>query len=347
MLNARTWPVLLAVALASGGCADAGVHDPTNIHFDTVTVVGVADGSDVETFGEIRAIEPAPDGGFFVLDAQDRSIAWFSHDGSYRGGVSARGEGPGELSFPTDIAFTASQNLVVLDPSNTRLSWFQAVDTGFAYLDYRRNELRGSQICALGDRLFLNGPRDGTAIQEIGEGEEPIGSFGAPIVTPGLESLGAARTLAESMIPVGPIVCLSEPDLVVIVGASAPYIRAYTLDGVPTWETELVDFRPVQLEVTERGGVRQATNPENGTHWAVSASRWDASLLLVQYELRTDARLPDGALDHELESRFIDLETGREVYQSRDFPLIAATEGPYAYEQRDLPFPQVAVLRRR
>jgi hypothetical protein len=122
MLKARTWPILLAVALALSGCADASVHDPSSVRFDTVTVVGVADGSDVETFGEIRAIEPAPDGGFFVLDAQDRSIAWFSRDGSYRGGVSSRGEGPGELSFPTDIAFTAGQSLVVLDPANTRLN---------------------------------------------------------------------------------------------------------------------------------------------------------------------------------------------------------------------------------
>jgi hypothetical protein len=153
--------------------------------------------------------------------------------------------------------------------------------------------------------------------------------------------------LAESMIPVGPIVCVSQPDLIVIVGASAPYIRAYTPGGVAIWESELADFRPVRLEVSERGGVRQAANPEGGTHWVASASRWDASLLLVQYELRMDEPLADGALDHALESRFIDLATGREVYQTRDLPLIAATEGLYAYEQRDLPFPQVAVLRRR
>ncbi|HUF69703.1 MAG TPA: hypothetical protein VMM79_13750 [Longimicrobiales bacterium] len=337
---------LLVGSYALFGCADeAGRFDPAAVRFDTLAVVGVAEGNDVETFGDIRAVEPTGDGGFLLLDGQGRSVSWFAEDGTYMGGVTARGEGPGELAFPVDIALTRSRDLVVLDPSNARLSWFALNDSGIDYTNQRRNELGGSQFCALGDRLYLSVPRNDAAVHEIGEGPEPVRSFGTPISTPGLESLGAARWLGESMIPAGPVVCVSEPDLIVTVGRSSPLIRAYTPDGDEVWETELSDFRPIKLQVKQNGGVGAAPSPEDGIHMALSASRWDNDLLLLQYEVRTGTGGPD-ASEYGLESRFLELATGQEVHRSTELPLIAAASGRYAYEQRNQPVPQVAVLAR-
>ena len=199
-------------------------------------------------------------------------------------------------------------------------------------------------MCALGDRLYVHGPTADVAIHEVGEGPDPVRSFGTPISTPGLEKLGAARWIGESMVPPGPILCVRDPDLIVIVGRSSPAVRAYTPDGDRAWETELTDFRPIQLRITESGGVGAEPRPEAGVHWAVSVLRWDETLLLVQFSI-----LVDGGGDAEpmLESRFLDLATGREVYRSESLPSLAAAKGAFVYELREHPFPQVAVLRRR
>lgn len=336
-------PCCSSLLLCACDAAD-NEFNPASVRFDTVSTVGVAEGRDVEVFGSIAAVEPASEGSYFVLDKGSRAVSWFDVDGTYLGGASSRGEGPGEFANPLDLALTSNGRLVVLDPSNARFSRFEPSDSGLIYVDYQRSEVRGVHVCALGDRLYVHGPTAEVAIHEVGEGPDPVRSFGTPISTPGLETLGAARWIGESMVPPGPILCVRDPDLVVIVGRSSPTVRAYTPDGDPAWETELKDFRPIQLRITESGGVGAAPRPKEGIHWALSAMRWDDTLLLMQFRIQLDG---GDEAQRELESRFLDLATGREVHRSTSLPLLAAARGPFVYELREHPFPQVAVLKRR
>lgn len=59
--------------------------------------IGSLEGAAHEVFGNIRGVEVAPGGDLWILDYQAAEIRAFAPDGSFRGVIASRGEGPGEL----------------------------------------------------------------------------------------------------------------------------------------------------------------------------------------------------------------------------------------------------------
>ncbi|MCE9602497.1 MAG: hypothetical protein K8S21_09870 [Gemmatimonadetes bacterium] len=86
--------------------------------------IGELDGAPEYAFGQIVAILPAPDGGFYACDGNDVSIRRYDSAGVFVRQVGRRGAGPGEFGNCADIALGRDASLAVNDPSNGRVVFF-------------------------------------------------------------------------------------------------------------------------------------------------------------------------------------------------------------------------------
>jgi hypothetical protein len=69
------------------------------------------------------ALDPA--GNVYVADSKSNQIAVFSADGTFRNAFGRGGKEPGELNFPTALAFEQAGNmLAVVDTMNNRIQFF-------------------------------------------------------------------------------------------------------------------------------------------------------------------------------------------------------------------------------
>ncbi|MDX2208714.1 MAG: 6-bladed beta-propeller [Gemmatimonadales bacterium] len=106
--------------------------------------IGRLDGSDEESFGDIRGMEVDADGQIYLLDYQASEIRVFGADGGYLRTITTRGEGPGEISRANGIAFDqegrlwvndhGKRALLLLDRGGKELARHPAIVPGFHYL---------------------------------------------------------------------------------------------------------------------------------------------------------------------------------------------------------------------
>jgi sugar lactone lactonase YvrE len=85
---------------------------------DTVVTdirIGRQDGSDAQTFGEIRALQVGADGTIYVLDAQASEVRTFSPDGHHIATLTRKGDGPAELTQPNGMVLDSAGTVWVQD----------------------------------------------------------------------------------------------------------------------------------------------------------------------------------------------------------------------------------------
>ena len=73
----------------------------------------------------ITSIAEGPDGAIFVLDQEDLNVKAFDRAGKYLRTISRQGQGPGELSAPISVHWTAAGELAVVD-ARRRILFFDA-----------------------------------------------------------------------------------------------------------------------------------------------------------------------------------------------------------------------------
>lgn len=88
--------------------------------------VGALEGAPEYAFGEVVAILPAQDGGFYVCDGNDVSIRRYDSAGVFVRNVGRKGAGPGEYGYCSDLALGPDASLAVSDPTNGRVAFFTA-----------------------------------------------------------------------------------------------------------------------------------------------------------------------------------------------------------------------------
>lgn len=77
--------------------------------------IGSMDGTEAETFGDIRGIEVDDKGRIYVLDQQAAEVRSFSPDGHYLATLTHRGDGPAEISRANGMVFDNRGTLWVQD----------------------------------------------------------------------------------------------------------------------------------------------------------------------------------------------------------------------------------------
>ncbi len=83
-------------------------------------------GAELKQFARIRAMTLGPDGNLYVADACNHRIQVFTTDGTFVRAFGTPGAGPGELSYPYDLAFStgATPYLYVVEFGNSRVQKF-------------------------------------------------------------------------------------------------------------------------------------------------------------------------------------------------------------------------------
>lgn len=93
------------------------------------TAIAVIRGSADDPDKDISTITPErflPDGRLVGIDQQRGVITVFGADGSTRASFGRRGGGPGEFTIITKLLPTAGDSLIVVDPANSRITFFNA-----------------------------------------------------------------------------------------------------------------------------------------------------------------------------------------------------------------------------
>lgn len=89
--------------------------------------IGVLEGPDHYTFGQIRSLAVGPDGSIYVYDAQARQLRKYAADGAFVAVFGREGGGPGEYRNPDGgLAVTADGRVLLRDPGNGRINIYTA-----------------------------------------------------------------------------------------------------------------------------------------------------------------------------------------------------------------------------
>lgn len=83
-------------------------------------------GEEVEdfVFSEIMSAQVDEEGNIYVLDSKEACVKVFDKDGKHLRTFGKRGQGPGELQFPTRMHLKAGKELMIYDGGNRRLSFY-------------------------------------------------------------------------------------------------------------------------------------------------------------------------------------------------------------------------------
>ncbi|MGD8536662.1 MAG: 6-bladed beta-propeller [Candidatus Aminicenantes bacterium] len=77
--------------------------------------IGEAEGSEEYMFSQIRNIAVDDEENIYVLDSKEFHIKIFDKDGEYLRTFSKKGQGPGELNFPSSVLITPLNEIMVAD----------------------------------------------------------------------------------------------------------------------------------------------------------------------------------------------------------------------------------------
>ncbi|WP_419948925.1 6-bladed beta-propeller [Candidatus Palauibacter sp.] len=128
-VRATLAPVFLSAAACGGdgGTATRGLDSPDvtiSPAVDTVYTVGVLDGEQWEMFGRIAAVAFDVDGSLFILDNDAGHVVVIDPAGAFVRTISNKGEGPGELRFPSSLIMFRDGRVGVRDFGNQGIVLF-------------------------------------------------------------------------------------------------------------------------------------------------------------------------------------------------------------------------------
>ena len=127
------YAALAPIALSTAGCGGdggttaRGLDSPDVTIFpavDTVYTVGVLDGEQWEMFGRIASVAFDGDGSLFILDNDAGHVVVLDPEGEFVRTISNKGEGPGELRFPSGLIMFRDGRVGVRDFGNQGIVLF-------------------------------------------------------------------------------------------------------------------------------------------------------------------------------------------------------------------------------
>ncbi len=120
--------VLSAAACGGGGESTARGLDSPDVTLspatDTLYTVGVLDGAEWEMFGRVADVAFDADGSLFILDSDAGHVVVVDPAGAFVRTIASKGEGPGELSFPTSLMVFRDGRIGVRDVRNRNIALF-------------------------------------------------------------------------------------------------------------------------------------------------------------------------------------------------------------------------------
>lgn len=353
---------ILAIAVASG-CGDsrpgagtlswdslaalAGDTRPADLAaLRPMVTVGSEDGSDGEAIGLISAVGRTRDGHLVVLDERMHRLILFDSGGKKLHQAGGEGDGPGEFRVPSGFETLGGEEVRVLDVRHRRLSSYRVVADSLEHLGDRLLQTTAipRNTCTLGSTTYAMVGTGSHLVEVIGAGGRLEGAFGdlPPLAhLPERTRAGARGTLAA-----GRILCLPEEGLVIATYNVMADVMAFDAGGRPVWRTELQGFHPLGASVVDRMGrsfTQYATAEPSGLHNRVVGLLELEGLLVVQLAVLDWGHRTTGL--REIDTRFLDPATGREVGRRTDLPQLGPGWGEEGAAFVNEPYPRAGTYR--
>lgn len=222
---ARPIPPALTVDLGVPGGDELPIH-PLGADGSSLVVIGTLGGSSRTVLGRIAGVARVGEQ-IGVLDAQTMTLRVFGLDGRPLYTLGTRGQGPGEFMSPRSVQASDGKAFVVFDATG-RVTRFDAREGAPPQTLMRFDGLLEGG-CMLGDDIYIHGLRagDDRVIHRYDSRGHYVGSFG--------EMYRTKSRVVLMHVALGHIACIPERELVVVLPALLPELRAYAMDGTFLW----------------------------------------------------------------------------------------------------------------
>jgi hypothetical protein len=243
----------------------------------------------VTSIGRIDGVAAMPRR-FVVLEADAPFLKVFDYAGKLVQTLGRAGGGPGEFRSPSGMAYDAARRrLLVVDPSNARVTVYQVGDTLAAPRLLTLPEIGIRSVCTLGGRLFALARNAPTILRELREDNGKltvIASFGEPRTNHPLGTHPLVRTRASD----GPLLC-DEPRQRII-AASAPLGEVHVFDAQTRQQVTapIPGFQRITMTVDANSMTMSV--PPDGFDTVRGLVLWDGAVQAVSERAR---RVPNDA----------------------------------------------------
>lgn len=284
-----------------------------------------------------------------VVDRGASSIRVFTIAGDALGTLGRAGHGPGELMDLAGLARGTGDTLVLFDPAARRLSTFgdgrpRPLLAGTSSFD--RVTPSGFCISGKGQVYLQFDQRTGTILHLEGAGK-PV-DFGDPVFP--WNPKQHSSVFLNNIGTIGPLACSPQDNTVLFAPTWLGRLYIYRLDGRRAPKlVPFPDFRESVIEIRRDGGASISYPMDPATrHTMASVVRLPAGRALVQFGLRRRDEHSGQDFDYEaVETRIIDLATGRIIGSQSDLPVILDIRGDLALLAGAEPAPWVRVAKIR
>ena len=323
--------VVAALLIAGYASAQQGSDAPTIGR--RVWSVGVESGNPAQEFGVIIAAALGGDGTVYLLDEQNHTIRIFGADGSARGTIGRRGDGPCELQQPKSMVHDGKERLYVLDWQNGLTALRTTPGSRPTCVYTRKLPFLGSDLCVLNGSLYVYSFTTAGILHKVSTSGDAQSSFGAPINT-GL-SAGASRMIAAW----GRVGCVPSSARIVTSLVTRKQIQATDLVGKPIWRDTLIDF--LDVLVTPNGRGHTIRQQDDGLDQVGPMILLRGDTLMVQVARRL------GLQTVQVRTCFLLPSTGKCLRPTTDLPVILAVRDGKAVTLRKSDFPVVELVEFR
>lgn len=210
--------------------------------------LGVEDGSDGATLGQVADVAADRRGRAYVLDVINHRVVVFSPDGRLEHTLGREGRGPGEFQVATAMAMDGRDHLYVLDVANARLEVFDVSGERGAWLRSLPLTVPGEDVCAAGDRVFLLGARGGWLIHELSPETGRVARSLARDSTAGGEVMAGSRAA-------GYLACGPGDALTFLPSTRGEVLRFSASTGERTGRLEIPGYRAARITDRADGAV--------------------------------------------------------------------------------------------
>ncbi len=309
-----------------------------------LVTIGVIDGDDEQTMGEITDMVITPDGGVIILDRLGPDLRWFGPDGRFRGRTGNRGRGPGEFLEAFDLLIGQEGEILVVDGPLRKTAVFATGPEGLTLVEARPLGRWGNQLCVLDSGLLVWNIKleDDAFLHRMNPNGETMLSFGELVRETPPEVVAATGRDASTVQNHGHLWCDPTEDMYYVLHSAIPWLRAFDRSGTEVWRTVLSGLHGVHQWVLEGGRVRTGPHPDLGySDGGYELFQWGADTLAVSIG-RFDAR----TYSFSYEVRLVRASTGEELERWRAPMIVSGMDDTRVYGYVNHPFPQIFIYSR-
>lgn len=267
-------PPALSVELPALGDDEPATSPLTSDTSRSGAVIGTVGGSSSTVLGRVVGVARVGEQ-IGVLDALTKTLRVFDTDGKPLYNLGADGHGPGEFISPRSVQALGGRAFIVFDGAG-RVTRFDAQDGASPETLLQFDGLLEGG-CVLGNDIYIHGlrPGDDRVVHRYDLGGRYRGSFG--------EMYRTESRIVLMHVALGRIACVPTQgqEIVAVLPALLPELRAYTADGSLRWWIDFRSFTPIELKEIQRGVTMREPCGESNT-WAGLATSRLGSVLFVQ-----------------------------------------------------------------